>query len=42
VLGDRFVVSATGRGLPIAELKAAVSSVDLAKLEALKEAGVTK
>jgi hypothetical protein len=39
VLGDRFVVSARGR-VPIAELKAAVTSIDLARLEAMKESGV--
>jgi hypothetical protein len=39
VLGDRFVVSARGR-VPIAELKAAVTSIDLAKLEAMKDSGV--
>jgi len=42
VLGDRFVVSATGRGVPISELKSAVSSIDLAKLESMKGVGVTK
>jgi hypothetical protein len=42
VLGDRFIVSATGRGVPISELKAAFSSIDLAKLESMKGVGVTK
>jgi hypothetical protein len=42
VLGDRFVVSARGRGVPIGDLKAAVTSIDLAKLEAMKDAGVAK
>ena len=42
VLGDRFVVSAKGRGVPISDLKSAVSSIDLAKLESMKGAGVTK
>lgn len=42
VLGDRFVVSATGRGVPLSELKSAVSSIDLAKLESMKVVGVTK
>jgi hypothetical protein len=42
VLGDRFVVSATGRGVPISELKSAVSRIDLAKLESMKGVGVTK
>jgi hypothetical protein len=40
VLGDRFVVSATGRGVGLAELKSAVSSLDLGKLEAMKNVGV--
>jgi hypothetical protein len=35
-------VSAKGRGLDVAELKAAVSGLDLAKLEAMKGAGVQK
>lgn len=39
VLGDRFVVSATGRGVTLDELKAAVSGLELAELEAMKEAG---
>ena len=42
VLGDRFVVSATGRGVPLSELKSAVSSIDLARLESMKVVGVTK
>lgn len=42
VLGDRFVVSATGRGVPLSELKSAVSSIDLAKLESMKAVGVAK
>jgi hypothetical protein len=42
VLGERFLVSAKGRGLDVAELKAAVSGLDLAKLEAMKGAGVQK
>jgi hypothetical protein len=42
VLGDRFVVSATGRGVDLAELKAAVGSLELGKLESLKDVGVTK
>ena len=41
VLGDRFVVSATGN-VAIDELKSAVSSIDLAKLEAMKSTGVQK
>jgi hypothetical protein len=42
VLGDRFVVSATGSGVNLDELKAAVSSLDLGKLEAMKDVGVQK
>jgi hypothetical protein len=42
VLGDRFVVSAKGNGVGVNELKAAVSGLDLAKLESMKEAGVQK
>ena len=40
VLGDRFVVSAKGDGVDISALKAAVSSLDLAKLEAMKNVNV--
>jgi hypothetical protein len=39
VVGSRFVVSAKGRGVELTELKAAVTALDLAKLEALKNAG---
>jgi hypothetical protein len=42
VLGDRFVVSAKGDGVDVNALKAAVSSLDLAKLESMKDVGVTK
>jgi hypothetical protein len=42
VLGDRFVVSARGRGVDLPALKGAVSSLDLAKLESLKDVGVAK
>jgi hypothetical protein len=41
VLGDRFVVSAKGN-VDVNELKAAVSSLDLGKLESMKSAGVQK
>jgi hypothetical protein len=41
VLGDRFVVGASGN-IGLEELKAAVSSIDLGKLEAMKTAGVQK
>jgi hypothetical protein len=42
VIGDRFVVSAKGRGVDIATLRDAVASVDLGKLEAMKDVGVQK
>lgn len=41
VLGDRFMVSAKGRGVSTADLKNAVVSLDLGKLEAMKDVGVT-
>jgi hypothetical protein len=42
VLGDRFIVNAHGSGVDLASLKAAVSGLDLGKLEALKSVGVAK
>ena len=42
VLGGRFIVSAKGRGVDLAALKTAVSSLELAKLEAMKDIGVQK
>jgi hypothetical protein len=42
VLGDRFVVNATGTGVDLATLKTAVSGLNLAKLESLKDTGVQK
>jgi hypothetical protein len=42
VLGDRFMVSARGNGVSLNELKSAVASLDLAKLEGMKDAGVQK
>jgi hypothetical protein len=42
VLGDRFVVSAEGDGIDLNALRSAVSSLDLQKLESLKDVGVTK
>jgi hypothetical protein len=42
VLAERFVVSASGRGLDVNALKAAVGSLDLAKLEGMKSAGVSR
>jgi Yip1 domain len=41
VLGDRFIVSATGN-VDLAALKAAVSGLDLGKLESMKDVGVQK
>lgn len=40
VLGDRFIVTARGRGVDVNELKSAVSALDLAKLESMKDVGV--
>ncbi len=42
VLGGRFIVSAKGRGVDLAGLKTAVASLDLGKLEAMKDTGVQK
>ena len=42
VVGDRFVISATGRGVSTDDLKAAVSGLDLSKLESMKDVGVKK
>jgi hypothetical protein len=42
VLGERFVVNARGRGVPIDQLRSAVGSLDLAKLESMKDAGAVK
>jgi hypothetical protein len=42
VIGNRFIVEARGRGVPIGELKSAVGSLDLGKLESMKEAGAQK
>jgi hypothetical protein len=42
VLGDRFIVSATGSGVELNELKAAVTALDLGKLEAMKDVGAQK
>ncbi len=41
VVGGRFVVSAKGRGLSIGDVRNAVTSIDLAKLESMKDNGVT-
>lgn len=40
VLGNRFIVTAKSQGVSLDELKAAVGSLDLARLEGLKDAGV--
>jgi hypothetical protein len=42
VLGERFVVAATGRGLNLDQLRTAVTSLDLGRLEAMKDVGVEK
>jgi hypothetical protein len=42
VLGERFVVSARGQGVPIDSLKSAVGSLDLGKLESMKDVGAQK
>ena len=42
VLASRFVVSARGQGVPIEALRSAVGSLDLGKLESMKDAGAQK
>jgi hypothetical protein len=42
VLGDRFIVSAKGDGVDINTLQTAVTSLNLAKLESMKNVGVAK
>jgi hypothetical protein len=42
VLGERFMVSAKGRGVEFGDLKAAVSTLDLATLEGMKDVGVER
>ncbi len=42
VLGERFIVSAKGSGVDLNSLKSAVASLDLGKLEAMKDVGVQK
>jgi Yip1-like protein len=42
VLGERFVVSASGTGVELKELKASVMRLDLAKIESMKDVGVTR
>jgi hypothetical protein len=42
VLGDRFVVAATGHGVGLDDLKAAVSSINMSRLESMKDVGVQK
>ena len=42
VLGERFVVNAEGNGVSVSELRAAVSALDLGKLESMKDVGVQK
>ena len=42
VIGDRFIVTAKGRGMEFDALRSAVSDLDLQKLEAMKGVGVAK
>ena len=42
VLGERFIVSAKGNGVDLNTLKSAVGSLDLKKLESMKDVGVQK
>jgi hypothetical protein len=42
VIGDRFVVNAEGNGVDVNQLKSAVGSLDLGKLEAMKDVGAQK
>lgn len=42
LIGERFMVTVRGRGMSFDEVKSAAKSLDLAKLEGMKEAGVTK
>jgi hypothetical protein len=42
VLGERFIVSAKARGVDLNTLKGAVASLDLGKLESMKDVGVQK
>jgi hypothetical protein len=42
VLGNRFIVEAKGRGVDLPQLKSAVASLDLGKLEGMKDVGVQK
>ena len=42
VVGDRFVIASTGKGVSTDDLKAAVSGLDLSKLESMKDVGVKK
>ena len=41
VLGERFTVKATGRGITLGDVKSAVNSLDLSKLEGMKNASAT-
>ena len=42
VRGEGFIVSAKGHGVELAELKKAVTGMDLGRLEGMKDAGVQK
>ncbi len=42
LLGERFMVGVKGQGVSINDVKGAMKGLDLAKLEGMKDAGVTK
>ncbi len=42
LLGDRFIVSAEGRGVDLGQLRSAVNGLNLNKLEGLKDVGAQK
>jgi hypothetical protein len=42
IVGDRFIVSAQGDGIEFSALQNAVSGLDLGRLDAMKDVGVTK
>ena len=42
VIGERFIVAAKGQGIDMSALKSAVGSLDLSKLEGMKDVGVQK
>jgi Yip1 domain len=42
LVGNRFLVTASGEGVDVSGLKSALSTVDLAKLESMKDVGVSQ